>query len=89
MKYRVYIFMGIDECGDSFRAHGNKFLEGEYRFPDYTGDEAMWEAFLSWEEAMVRRANDEWQELYGSECRIHMEETYLSQFQKDCLFHGL
>ena len=88
MNTRKYVFMGIDECGDNFRAHGTEFLEGEHTFPDFEGNPQMWEAFLAWENAMVDRANNEWREMYGPECRIFLEETTESQFKR-IGFHGI
>jgi hypothetical protein len=85
---RKYVFMGIDELGDTFRAHGTEFLEGEHSFPDFEEDPQMWEAFLAWENAMIDRANKEWQEICGPESKIFLEEKMESQFRR-MGFHGI
>lgn len=81
--------MGIDECGDEFRAHGTEFLEGEYTFPNFDeDDEAMSAAYFAWRDSLTERANKEWAEIYGPECRLFIEETHESVFRRSH-FHGL
>ena len=76
-----YVFMVRDELGDERRAYGNEFIEGEHSFPDYDhDDEAMWSAFLAWENAMVNRANAEFAEIYGDESTLFMEPLYSDMF---------
>ena len=80
---RVYVFMRRDELGDEVRAHGTEFLEGEYRFPDFEeGDDAMNAALCAWQQSLESRGQEEWEELFGSESHIFLEETYESQFNR-------
>ena len=87
---RIYIIMGIDECGDEFRAHGTDFLEKEHTFPDFDEDnEAMWEAFLAWEHSITTTANEEWMKVYGPDCRMMVQESDRSVYNRCYKFHGL
>lgn len=74
MRTKTYVFMRTDELGDSIRAHGTPFLEGEYEFPDYSNDLPMWSAFWVWKDDMTRKAQADWESIYGPESRIHLEE---------------
>lgn len=80
---RTFIIMGIDELGDEFRAHGSDFLEDEHTFPDFEDeDEAMWEAFQAWENAIWERATKEWNEIYGCECHMRVVEEDRSKYNR-------
>jgi len=80
---RVYVFMRRDELGDEVRAHGTEFLEGEYRFPDFEeGDEAMNAALWAWQQSLELRGQEEWEELFGSESHIFLEEKDSSVFNR-------
>lgn len=81
MKTRTYVLMGRDECGDDFRAHGSEYLERTFEFPDWEEDDSMYWAYLCWSMDVVDKAQKEWNELYGPECRLFLEETYASQFR--------
>ena len=75
--------MGIDECGDDFRAYGSECLEREYTFPAFDeDDDAMWEAYQVWKLTIEAKVNEEWQSIYGPERRLFLEETYASQFSR-------
>lgn len=72
-----YLVMYVDECGDEHRAHGTEFLEGVHEFPSYDEDDAaMWSAFLAWEASITERAQCEWEEVFGPECRVFLERDY-------------
>ena len=81
-----FYFMGIDELGDEFRAHGTPFLEEVHEFPKFEENEEMWQAYLAWETAMEERANREWQEIYGDECWIHLEKQQTYNYNRDWFF---
>ena len=81
MKTRKYVLMGIDECGDHFRAHGSEYLERTFEFPHFDkDDDSMFLAYHYWSMDVVDKAQKEWNELYGPECRLFLEETYESQY---------
>lgn len=87
---RQYVFMRTDELDDEMRAEGSKFLEGIYEFPNFNeDDEPMWLAFLTWESALNKKGQAEWETIYGPESRVYLEETYESQFHRSYHFHGL
>lgn len=84
MATRKYVFMRRDELGEARRAEGSDFLEKIHSFPDFNSDEdpAMWDAFLAWEESMNKRGQEEWEQMYGPESSVYLEETYESQFKR-------
>ena len=80
---RVYVFMRRDELGEEVRAHGSDFLEAEHSFPAFDEeDEAMFSAFTAWSDSLETRGQEEWEELYGPESKIFLEEKYSSQFAR-------
>lgn len=81
MKDRKFLFMVRDELGEFKRAHGTTFLEGEYTFPAFKDDdEPMWNAFITWQASMEEKAQAEWEEIFGSESRVFLEENCRAKF---------
>lgn len=77
MSMKKYVLMATDECGADFRAYGTDFLEAEHEFPAFDEDDnAMWQAFITWENAIVERAQNEWEETHGCECHLFLERKY-------------
>lgn len=77
MSMKKYVLMVKDECGDDFRAYGSDFLEAVHEFPAFDeDDDAMWQAFIAWENAIVERANSEWRERFGDECHLFLERKH-------------
>lgn len=69
-----YVFMGRDELGDEFRAHGTEFLEGVHEFPHYDlEDEAMDAAFEAWKRSLTEKGQKEWKATFGPECRFFLD----------------
>lgn len=89
MDTRIYVFMLVDECGDERRAHGSEFLEAEYSFPDFSDDDAMFAAFIAWQSTLEAQGQQEWEEHYGPECKIFLEEKHDSLFKRTYHFYGL
>jgi hypothetical protein len=83
MSNRTYVVMARDELGDVFRPEGSG-LFGTYTFPGFNEEEdpEMWAAFCAWEDSILNRVQEEWERLYGPECRLFLEETYQSQFNR-------
>ena len=69
-----YVVMVKDELGDDFRAYGTPFLEAEHEFPSFEEDnEAMCDAFYAWVSSIEERAQLEWEQVFGPECRVFLE----------------
>ena len=72
-----FVVMFCDECGDEHRAYGTEFLERVHEFPSYDEDDrAMFYAFLAWESEVTERAQREWEETFGEECRVFLEREF-------------
>ena len=84
MNYRTYVVMLTDECGDVRRAYGSSRLEGTYKFPDFDefNDSPMVTAFSTWIEQLEYELQSEWEQLFGDECHIFLEEEYTSQWKR-------
>lgn len=81
MADKKYVFMRRDELGDEVRAHGTDFLADVHSFPAFDEeDEAMFSAFCAWKDALEERGQREWEEHFGPESRIFLEEEYSSKF---------
>lgn len=72
---KTYIFMLRDECGDEYRAYGSDFLEAEHTFQLDAPEDIAEEVLFGWLLSMESAAQREWEEKYGCECRLFMEET--------------
>ena len=77
MSTKKYVLMATYECGDVFRAYGTDFLEAEHEFPAFDeDDDAMFQAFVAWADAIEKRAQREWKETHGCECHLFLERKY-------------
>lgn len=89
---RTYIFMLRDECGDETRAYGTDFLEAEHTFSLDAPEEIAEDVLRGWLLSMEAAAQHDWEEEYGSECCLFMEETSqslrenLTPYERACLF---
>lgn len=78
---RTYVFMFRDECGDETRAYGTDFLEAEHTFSLDAPEEIAEDVLRGWLLSMEAAAQHDWEEKYGSECRVFVEETHDSQLR--------
>jgi hypothetical protein len=65
-----------DELGYEHRAEGSEKLSAVYEFPHFTeADIAMWNAFNVWCYELEQELQAEWNEIYGSESQVYLEQV--------------
>ena len=76
MRTRHYVVMVRDELGYEHRAEGSEKLSAVYEFPYFTeADIAMWNAFNVWCYELEQELQIEWNEIYGSESQVYLEQV--------------
>ena len=80
MKTKKYVLMRVDELNDIVRAEGDEanFLVQVFEFPDFDidTDEPMFWACQVWKNELEKKAQDIWNNEFGNESRIFLEEYY-------------
>lgn len=75
MRVRHYVVMVRDELGYEHRAEGSEKLSAVYEFPYFTeANIAMWNAFNVWSYELEQELQAEWDEIYGPESRVYLEQ---------------